>query len=70
MQDPSPHNTTSLARNILPRTNGTDPFQAPENRDFCNAFWGYGDAGPNVLFARMRGAERTTDDLMTFWQER
>ncbi|KAF9450111.1 hypothetical protein P691DRAFT_798564 [Macrolepiota fuliginosa MF-IS2] len=61
---------TSLARNAPPRVNGADPFNGYESRDFCNAFWGSGDAGPNVLFARMRGAERTTDELRNFWHER
>ncbi|PFH52204.1 hypothetical protein AMATHDRAFT_46558 [Amanita thiersii Skay4041] len=44
----------------------------PPNRslDFCNAFWGIGDGGVDVLFARMRGATRTIDELRTFWKER
>ncbi|KAJ3564647.1 hypothetical protein NP233_g8163 [Leucocoprinus birnbaumii] len=61
---------TSLTRHAPQRANGVDPFHGLENRDFCNAFWGTGDVGPNVLFARMRGAERTTDELRNFWQER
>jgi len=69
-QLPSPRSTTSLTRNVPPRTNGLDPFHGLENRDFCNVFWGLGDVGPNVLFARMRGAERTTNELQRFWQER
>ncbi|KAF8339352.1 SH3 domain-containing protein [Amanita rubescens] len=44
----------------------------PQNRslDFCNAFWGLNDAGVDVLFARMRGAVRTMDELKTYWKER
>ncbi|KAL0955639.1 hypothetical protein HGRIS_001872 [Hohenbuehelia grisea] len=38
--------------------------------DFCNAFWGPGDAGVDVLFARMRGAQRTVDELRNYWKER
>jgi hypothetical protein len=42
--------------------------------DFCNSFWGFGDAnvkaGVDVLFARMRGAAQTMEDLNTFWKER
>lgn len=38
--------------------------------DFCNAFWGLGDGGVDVLFARMRGAGRTMDELRNFWKER
>lgn len=61
---------TSLSRYAPPRTNGLDPFHGYENRDFCNAFWGPADTGPNVLFARMRGAEKTIDELRNFWHER
>ncbi|KIL68723.1 hypothetical protein M378DRAFT_824522 [Amanita muscaria Koide BX008] len=44
----------------------------PPNRslDFCNAFWGLSDVGVDVLFARMRGASRTMDELRSFWKER
>ena len=38
--------------------------------DFCNNFWGVGDAGVDVLFARMRGAMRTVNELAAFWKER
>ncbi|PCH36593.1 hypothetical protein WOLCODRAFT_140515 [Wolfiporia cocos MD-104 SS10] len=38
--------------------------------DFCNAFWGLGDGGVDVLFARMRGATRTMEELRNFWKER
>ena len=45
---------------------------APQNRslDFCNSFWGLGDGGVDVLFARMRGATRTMEELKAFWKER
>jgi hypothetical protein len=44
----------------------------PQNRslDFCNSFWGLGDGGVDVLFARMRGATRTMEELKAFWKER
>jgi hypothetical protein len=44
--------------------------------DFCNSFWDFGDAGVepatdlDVLFARMRGAAQTIEDLNAFWKER
>ena len=38
--------------------------------DFCNAFWGQGDRGYDVIMARLRGATRTTDELRLFWKER
>lgn len=38
--------------------------------DFCNAFWGLGDPGVEVLFARMRGSAKTVEDLRAFWRER
>jgi hypothetical protein len=40
------------------------------SRDYCNSFWGAGDAGSNIMFARMRGASKTTDELRNFWNER
>ncbi|KAI5454680.1 formin-binding protein, variant 2 [Naganishia albida] len=43
--------------------------EAPE-LDFCNAFWGEGDAGFEVLMARMRASARTIDDLKGFMKER
>ena len=58
--------TTSLAR--FARANS--PEFANRSLDFCNAFWGSGDAGVDVLFARMRGATRTIDELRAFWKER
>jgi len=38
--------------------------------DFCNSFWGFDDAGVDVLFARMRGAAQTIEGLNVFWKER
>ncbi|KAF9235240.1 hypothetical protein BU15DRAFT_89609 [Melanogaster broomeanus] len=58
--------TTSLAK--YARTTSPDP--STRNLDFCNAFWGVGDGGVDVLFARMRGAARTVEELKTFWKER
>jgi hypothetical protein len=58
--------TTSLAK--FARQHSPDP--ASRANDFCNAFWGLGDAGVEVLFARMRGAGRTMEELRGFWKER
>ncbi|KIJ66127.1 hypothetical protein HYDPIDRAFT_110291 [Hydnomerulius pinastri MD-312] len=58
--------TTSLAK--FART--TSPDTSNRNLDFCNAFWGLGDGGVDVLFARMRGAARTMEELKNFWKER
>lgn len=58
--------TTSLAK--YART--TSPDTSARNLDFCNAFWGVGDGGVDVLFARMRGAARTMEELRNFWKER
>lgn len=58
--------TTSLAK--YART--TSPDASARNLDFCNAFWGVGDGGVDVLFARMRGAARTMEELRNFWKER
>jgi hypothetical protein len=41
-----------------------------QSMDFCNSFWGLNDAGVEVLFARMRIAAKTIDDLRAFWRER
>lgn len=57
---------TSLAK--YART--ASPDTTARNFDFCNAFWGIGDGGVDVLFARMRGAARTMEELRTFWKER
>ncbi|KII95508.1 hypothetical protein PLICRDRAFT_48462 [Plicaturopsis crispa FD-325 SS-3] len=58
--------TTSLSR--YARANS--PELAPRSDAFCNAFWGLGDGGVDVLFARMRGATRTIDELQVFFKER
>lgn len=58
--------TTSLAR--FARANS--PEFTNRSLDFCNAFWGVEDGGVDVLFARMRGATRTIDELRGYWKER
>ncbi|KAJ6593158.1 hypothetical protein B0H19DRAFT_1245961 [Mycena capillaripes] len=58
--------TTSLAK--YARGSALGPHD--RSTDFCNAFWGLGDGGVDVLFARMRGAARTMDELRNFWKER
>ncbi|ETW74674.1 hypothetical protein HETIRDRAFT_447044 [Heterobasidion irregulare TC 32-1] len=58
--------TTSLSK--FARDGSPDP--AARSLDFCNAFWGLSDGGVDVLFARMRGAGRTTEELRNFWKER
>jgi hypothetical protein len=58
--------TTSLSK--YARDGSPDP--TPRSLDFCNAFWGPNDAGVDVLFARMRGAARTMEELRNFWKER
>ncbi|KAF5321999.1 hypothetical protein D9619_001619 [Psilocybe cf. subviscida] len=61
---------TSLARYASAREPNVDLFNGSRSRDYCNSFWGKGDAGPNIMFARMRGASKTTDELRNFWNER
>ncbi|TFY73728.1 hypothetical protein EWM64_g10286, partial [Hericium alpestre] len=58
--------TTSLSK--YARASSPDPNV--RSLDFCNAFWGLADGGVDVLFARMRGAARTMDELKGFWKER
>lgn len=58
--------TTSLSK--YARVNS--PELTNRNLDFCNAFWGLGDGGVDVLFARMRGAMRTMEELRNYWKER
>ncbi|KAI0629463.1 hypothetical protein C8Q77DRAFT_1180874 [Trametes polyzona] len=58
--------TTSLSR----YARAGSPDFAARSLDFCNAFWGLGDGGVEVLFARMRGAMRTMEELKNFWKER
>ncbi|KAJ6534033.1 hypothetical protein DFH09DRAFT_123598 [Mycena vulgaris] len=62
--------STSLSRYATAKSPGVDLYNGSTSRDFCNSFWGMGDAGVNILFARMRGAARTTDELRNFWKER
>ncbi|KAJ6631366.1 SH3 domain-containing protein [Mycena sp. CBHHK59/15] len=62
--------STSLSRYATAKSPGVDLYNGSTSRDFCNSFWGLGDAGVNILFARMRGAARTTDELRNFWKER
>ncbi|KIK60765.1 hypothetical protein GYMLUDRAFT_43373 [Collybiopsis luxurians FD-317 M1] len=61
---------SSLSKYATAKSPGIDLYNGSTSRDFCNSFWGEGDAGVNVLFARMRGAMRTTDSLRNFWKER
>lgn len=58
--------TTSLSK----YARAFSPDFSDNSLDFCNAFWGANDAGVEVLFARMRGAVRTTEELRNFWKER
>lgn len=58
--------TTSLSK--YARDGSPDP--SARHLDFCNAFWGPNDTGVDVLFARMRGAARTMEELRNFWKER
>ncbi|KAI0090810.1 hypothetical protein BDY19DRAFT_992220 [Irpex rosettiformis] len=58
--------TTSLSKYARAHS----PDFSDNSLDFCNAFWGSGDVGVEVLFARMRGALRTTEELRNFWKER
>ncbi|KDR75592.1 hypothetical protein GALMADRAFT_68235 [Galerina marginata CBS 339.88] len=67
---PQQQSATSLARYASARQPDVDVFNGSTSRDFCNSFWGLGDAGPNIMFARMRGASKTTDELRNFWNER
>ncbi|KAF9463554.1 hypothetical protein BDZ94DRAFT_1321699 [Collybia nuda] len=59
--------TTSLSKYY---GRATSPGFQNRSLDFCNAFWGIGDGGVDVLFARMRGATRTIEELKNFWKER
>ncbi|KAG7091313.1 hypothetical protein E1B28_010358 [Marasmius oreades] len=62
--------TSSLAKYASAKSPGVDLYNGSKSRDFCNSFWGTGDYGANILFARMRGAARTTDGMRNFWKER
>ncbi|KAG6836444.1 hypothetical protein H0H93_007980 [Arthromyces matolae] len=61
--------TTSLSQ-YAHTAHGVDPLYGSTSRDFCNSFWGPGDDGVNILFSRMRGATKTTEELRHFWNER
>ncbi|KAG6901691.1 hypothetical protein C0995_009182 [Termitomyces sp. Mi166 len=58
--------TTSLSK----YARASSPSLQNRSLDFCNAFWGPGDGGVDVLFARMRGAARTMEELRNYWKER
>ncbi|KAI6043491.1 hypothetical protein EDC04DRAFT_710864 [Pisolithus marmoratus] len=65
--------TTSLAKYARSTSTAPDDYVSStgvRSLDFCNAFWGLGDGGVDVLFARMRGAARTMEELRNFWKER
>ncbi|KAF8885995.1 hypothetical protein BD779DRAFT_1625039 [Infundibulicybe gibba] len=64
---PSP---TSLSIHATAKSPGVDLYNGNPSRDFCNSFWGIGDSGINILFTRMRGATKTTEELRNFWKER
>ncbi|KAG8926429.1 hypothetical protein FRC00_002915 [Tulasnella sp. 408] len=57
--------TTSLSKYFHDQP---DPNQS--SSDFCNSFWGPNDGGVEVLFARMRGAARTMNEVQGFWKKR
>ncbi|KZS88210.1 hypothetical protein SISNIDRAFT_446203 [Sistotremastrum niveocremeum HHB9708] len=57
--------TTSLSKYVRDQ-----PSLENRSMDFCNAFWGLGDGGVDVLLARMRGSSRTMEELRSFWKER
>lgn len=61
---------TSSATSLARFARANSPEFANRSLDFCNAFWGVNDGGVDVLFARMRGASRTIDELRGFWKER
>ena len=65
--------TTSLSR-LYHGANGYsggDEGELSDPRlDFCNAFWGHGDKGYEVMMARLRGAARTMEELKSFGRER
>ncbi|KNZ74046.1 Septation protein imp2 [Termitomyces sp. J132] len=58
--------TTSLSK----YARASSPSLQNRSLDFCNAFWGPGDGGVDVLFARMRGAARTMEEMRNYWKER
>lgn len=63
---------TSLSR-YYHGSNGEPPQEedlTDPSFDFCNAFWGQGDRGYEVIMTRLRGAAKTIDELRAFWKER
>jgi hypothetical protein len=67
------NSTTSLAqfyREHNPNYEGVRSGNDAPELDFCNAFWGEGDAGFEVIMARTRASARTIDDLKVFMKER
>ncbi|CAO1615528.1 unnamed protein product [Sympodiomycopsis kandeliae] len=41
-----------------------------DTNNFCNAFWGTGDAGYEIIQARMKTANRTMDEVRALYKER
>ncbi len=41
-----------------------------DETSFCNAFWGSGDDGYDMIMARIRGSSRTLDELRAVYRER
>ncbi|KAJ3995280.1 hypothetical protein F5050DRAFT_1768275 [Lentinula boryana] len=62
--------SSTLSKYATAKSPGVDLYAGSTSRDFCNSFWGDGEAGVNVLFARMRGAQRTMEGMKVFWNER
>ncbi|KAG5219687.1 SH3-domain-containing protein [Salix suchowensis] len=60
---------TSLSRYATGKSPNTDLFNGNKSRTSAMRS-GPGDAGVNVLLARMRGAARTMDELRNFWKQR
>ncbi|KAJ7048843.1 SH3 domain-containing protein [Mycena amicta] len=60
----------TIARYAPAKSPDIDPYNGSPSRDWCNSFWGVGDAGVNVLFARMRGSMQSMRELEGFWKER
>ncbi|KAF7325467.1 SH3-domain-containing protein [Mycena kentingensis (nom. inval.)] len=62
--------TPAVARYAAAKSPDIDIYNGSTSRDFCNCFWGVGDAGVNVLFARVRGGMQSMRELQDFWNER
>lgn len=69
-RQPSTASLAKYARSASAAPDDHVSFNGARSLDFCNAFWGVGDGGVDVLFARMRGAARTMEELKNFWKER